>query len=151
MDGAFTLPIHINYRPPVWLAGALLVSHTATIICILFMPVPVLLQLVMIIAVIGSCIYYWRIFLVRMDLSSPVRLLLSIEDVWTLVDSNGEREVQLLTESLVHPALVVLRFKDNRRTHAVILTPGTVNRDILRRLRVRLRFGKYESEPAQIR
>jgi len=151
MDGAFTLPLHIIYRPPGWLAGALLVSHTATIICILFMPVPILLHLVMIITVVGSCIYYCCIYLARKDLSSPVQLLLSIKDVWTLVDSNGEREVQLLSESLVHPALVVLRFKDNRHTRVFILTPGTVNPDILRRLRVRLRFGKNGSEPAQTR
>lgn len=151
MDSAFTLPIHITYRPPRWLAGALLAIHTATIICIFLTPVPILLQTVMIIAVAGSCIYYWRIFFVRKDLPAPVQLILSIKDVWTLVDSNGERNVQLLPESLVHPALVVLRFKDDRRTRAFILTPGTVNRDILRRLRVRLRFGKIESEPAQVR
>jgi len=142
MDGAFELPIHIAYRPPGWLAGALVVSHSGSIICILALSVPVWLKVSMTIAVIASCIGYWRRYIRCSEAQPPLELILNSEDEWKLVDATGAREVRLLQQSLVHPALLVLRFQDGRRIHAFILTPRMVDRDILRRLRVRLRFKK---------
>ena len=142
MDGAFELPIHITYRPPGWLAGTLIAGHAGTIICVLVISVPIWLKLVMVVAIIASYLVYWRIYVQCTQLPSPIELILSSEDEWKLVDATGAREVQLLPESLVHPALLVLRIRDGNRVHPFILTPQTVDRDVLRRLRVRLRFQK---------
>src|SRR3990172_9924182 len=109
MDGAFELPIHITYRPPGWL----------------------------VVAVIASYVVYWRKYVLCEQLPPPLELILNSEDVWKLVDATGAREVQLLPESLVHPALLVLRFQERNRVHPFILTSRTVDRDVLRRLRVR--------------
>ncbi|MBF8269044.1 MAG: hypothetical protein HW386_753, partial [Gammaproteobacteria bacterium] len=116
MDGAFELPIHIAYRPPPWLAGALILSHSATIICILGLAVLIWLKLVMATATIVSCLAYWRKY-IQCHAAQPVQLILNSADEWKLVDGTGAREVQLLPQSLVHPVLLVLRFRDDRRVH----------------------------------
>ena len=141
MDGAFELPIHLTYRPPRWLAVVLVLSHSATIICILALAVPVWLKLVTVAVVIGSCVGYWLKY-IQCHQDQPLQLILNSADEWKLVDEAGAREVQLLPQSLAHPALLVLRFRDGRRVQVFILTPRTVDRDILRRLRVRLRFSQ---------
>ena len=75
-----------------------------------------------------------------------MRLILNSSDEWTLVDERGDRPIKLLPGAFVHPRLLVLRFSDDDRKYSIILTPTMLDRDILRRLRVRLRFGNVRGQ-----
>ena len=140
MDSAFELPIHISYRPPSWLVVALIISHFGAIICVFYIPVPFWIKaatsLAVIVCLLRSLSGYWRY---KYTLPA-IQLIFNSSDEWTLIDDQGDRPVRLQQGAYVRPGLLVLRFQDNGRRHSFILTPATVDGDILRRLRVRLRF-----------
>lgn len=141
MDSAFELPIQIAYRPPGWLVLALSISHSGAIICIYALPVPLWLKAAMVVVICISLLRSLYQFLNSRYIVPPIKLILNAADEWRLADRRDTRPVILLPGALVHPLLLVLRFKDGRRIYPVILTPGTLNRAVFRRLRVRLRFG----------
>lgn len=144
MEGAFKLPIHIHYHPPGWLFIVLTICHTGAIICVFTIPVLIWVKLMFFITIISSYLCYGKRYIKSRNLDIPVQLILTIDDEWKLIDEKGDRYVELLPGAYVHPGLVVLRFKDdNNKVYPFILTPVSVNRDILRRLRVRLRFNKF--------
>jgi hypothetical protein len=140
MDGYFQLPIRIEYSPPGWLLPFLLVSHLGAIIIIFILPVPIWAKPVGVAIVVFALIHAWRRDLRCRSLPAPVLLVCNGNDEWVLSDAARSRTVELLPGSLVHPAMLVLRFRDGNHVHAFFLTPRTVNPDVLRRLRVRLRF-----------
>ena len=78
--------------------------------------------------------------------TDPIRLILNTSDEWKLVDERGDRSIKLLPGAFVHPRLLVLSFRDNGRNCSFILTPSTLDEDMLRRLRVRLLFRNVKSE-----
>jgi len=140
MDSAFELPIHISYRPPAWLAFVLIINHFGAIICIFIVPVPVWVKVIIITAILAGLIWSLYGYLHDRYVLPVRRLILNSCDEWKLVDKQGDRTIKLLPGAFVHEHLVVLRFKDGRRHYSFILSPSSVNRDVLRRLRVRLRF-----------
>ncbi len=82
------------------------------------------------------CLYVWQNVPY-----SPVELILNDMEEWLLILAEGQTvEVVLRSGAFVHPLLVVLPFKYGLRFPVVILTPDVVDQDLLRRLRVRLRF-----------
>lgn len=74
--------------------------------------------------------------------TAKTELVLDASDVWHLVnDKQDTTELTLLPAVFVHPVLVILRFTDvKRKKYSFILTPDNLDKDSLRRLRVRLRF-----------
>lgn len=146
MDRAFELPIHITYRPPAWLAITLIISHVGAIICIFVLPVPPWIKVSLTAVVMAGLLRSLSRHLHDSYRSDPSQLILNASDEWILVDERGDRSIMLLPGAFVHPALLVLRFRDNGRINTCILAPSTVNGDILRRLRVRLRFNKVMDE-----
>lgn len=142
MDGAFELPIHISYRPPAWLLIFLSISHLGAIICIFAVPVPSWLGVLIATAIVGSLLWSLSRHFYYRYRSVPVRLILNASDDWSLADERGDRAIRLLPGAFVHPCLLVLRFRDNGRSRSFILTPSTLDEDMLRRLRVRLLYKK---------
>lgn len=140
MESAFELPVHISYRPPGWLIFALTFTHTGAIICVFTVPVPVWLKGILILAIIISYSWYAFRYLACRKMRPPLLLIWNINDEWKLVDDAGVRDVRLLPGAVVHPAILVLRFEDGKQVHLFILTPWEVDKDILRRLRVRLLY-----------
>jgi hypothetical protein len=69
-------------------------------------------------------------------------LLLGRHDEWSLVKANGERcGARLLAGYFVSTRLVIMRLQaPGARPLHVVLTPANTPPDVLRRLRVRLRF-----------
>lgn len=141
MDSAFALPIRITYRPPSWLLIALITSHTGAIISVFAVPVPFWLKALLSAAVLAGLMRSVLDYLRYRYRTSPRRLILNAGDEWTLADEQGEQNITLLPGAFVHPRLLVLRFAAGRRRYVFILCPSTVDRNTLRRLRVRLRFG----------
>ena len=140
MDSAFELPIHISYRPPSWLAIALIINHIGAIICIFIVAVPVWVAAIITTAVMAGLIRSLSGYLHDRRVLPARQLILNSSNQWRLVDAHGDRRIRLLPGAFVHEQLLVLRFQDDRRRVSFILSPASVNRDVLRRLRVRLRF-----------
>lgn len=143
MESRFNLPIHLDYYPPAWLFPVLTMGHTGAIICVFAVAVPSWLKLVIVSVISLSFFHYVKDFIAYRNPENRIRLILNIENEWKIIDCEGDREVMLLPGAYVHPLLMVLRFRDeNKQVKSFILTPGPMDRDSLRRLRVRLRFGK---------
>ena len=146
MERAFELPIHITYRPPLWLLPALVISHVGAIICIFSLSVPPWMQAGMTTIVIAGLLWSLPRYVYNRYRTDPIRLILNTSDEWKLVDERGDRSIKLLPGAFVHPRLLVLSFRDNGRNCSFILTPSTLDEDMLRRLRVRLLFRNVKSE-----
>ncbi len=143
-ESAFELPIHIHYRPSTWVLYGLTFSHIGALICLFPIVIPVGLKFLLGSAIVYSTIRTYRIYLESSTAIKPIQLILNAEDEWLIISSDGNSQAStLLAESFVHPYLVVLRFTtENKQYFVFILTPENVDQDILRRLRVRLKFRK---------
>ncbi len=146
-ESAFELPIHIHYRPSAWVLYGLTISHIGAMICLFPIVIPIGLKFLLGSAIVYSTIRTYRTYLKASTAIKPIQLILNAEDEWIIITSDGNNQAStLLPESFVHPYLVVLRFAtENKRYFAFILTPDNVDQDILRRLRVRLKFRKAVS------
>lgn len=74
--------------------------------------------------------------------SQPVRLRLQADGRLQLRGATGDWEdVEVLGDSFVSPALIVLRYRREReRPHALTLLPDSADTEFMRRLRVSLRW-----------
>jgi hypothetical protein len=141
-NSVFELPIRLQYRPPLSLLYFLIFSHAAGVICVFHSAIPVLPGCFMCVVVMISFYIYLRDFIHARR--NPVYLILQPDDVWLLIDRAGDMDqvsrVRLEPGSFVHPLLTVLRVNREGRRCSFVLTSGNTDFDILRRLRVRLRF-----------
>lgn len=73
---------------------------------------------------------------------SPRDLILTVRGEWRLLGADGvAQELIPAPQVFVHPWLIVLHFGSGRGVrHVFALTPDNTDADVLRRLRVRLRF-----------
>ena len=64
------------------------------------------------------------------------------DGTWTLILVSGQQiEARLLPSTFVTPGLLILNLRyGHRRSRAMVLLPDTLDPDLLRRLRVRLRL-----------
>lgn len=140
--GAFELPIRIKMLPSTWLTAALVISHGgALLILIIMVSLNLWIKLSVVLVIILSFLHCFYIYIWRKSSHSIVELVLNERDEWLLIRRDGQvLEPRLRSGTFVHPLLVVLPFQYGWNFPTVILTPGTVDKDTLRRLRVRLRF-----------
>jgi len=141
-ESAFNLPVIINYRPSLWVFSCLCMVHFGALICLYPAAIPVWLKWLLMATVLCSYIRHHRVYVILKNSSCPQRLILKASDEWLLCSRDGASiPIKLLPESFVHPWLVVLRFKGHKlHFHAFVLTLDNIDVDILRRLRVRLRY-----------
>ena len=147
MTNHFELPVLISVKASKWLKFWLYIIH------FLVFPVIVMTELVwlakaLLIITIGGNLYFVNRNYIRLQgRNSIVRIMLNDADEWWLTTAGGDAiHATLLPAAFVHPLLIALPFQAQGRKYTVILTPDVVNTDMLRRLRVRLRFLRH---PAQ--
>ena len=140
------MPIFIDYRPSLRLGIFNTLIHFGTVFCLLLTAIPLALA-----GLVGTCVLvhyvcYARRYLRALNGRTRVLLKLDKQNRWQLIRAGGEApgeiiELDLLPGTLVHPLLVALRFKDETgRIRACVVTPDNLDKQTLRRLRVRLRF-----------
>ena len=143
--GAFELPVRINIHPSRWLAMALAIIHAGALLILLIVHLDLSIKLLVILAIILSFLNCFYIHIWRKSSHSIVELVLNERDEWLLIRRDGQvLEPRLRSGAYVHPYLVILPFQYGWYFTTVILTPGTVDKDTLRRLRVRLRYKKQQ-------
>jgi toxin CptA len=146
MVNNFELPILISVRPSKWLKFWLCSIHMLAIPVVFMTDLVWYVEIVLVIAVCISLIVVTRNYIYRQGPNSIVSIMLSETDEWWLTTESDETfKAGLLPAALVHPLLVALQFRARDRNYNVILTPDAVDKDMLRRLRVRLRFQRQHS------
>ena len=136
--GVFGQTIRLCYRPSRQVFTLFALMHSLALSSLLFTGIPVMPGLVLAVPIIlGLC---RTVQLYRQEWGT--QLVLDRDNNWLLAGTDGvTTPARLLPGSVVHPRLMVLRFRDeNHRVRAFILTGETGDTDSLRRLRVRLRY-----------
>ena len=91
--------------------------------------------------IVVSSLCYWRIFRTNHFVLGAKAILLTSENDWFVI--NKENEKLMAKErpgSFVHPLMVILLLQCQQKKISIILTNDNTQRDLLRRLRVRLRY-----------
>ena len=138
LETPFELPIFIHYRPSVRVGIFNTLVHFGAIFCLFLADIPAAA-----IVIAGTCVLvHYGFYLTRFLSPEDICFKLDKHDQWQLFSDNREAvNLRLLPGALVHPQIVVMCFKDPAgRTHPCVLTHDNLDRQTLRRLRVRLRW-----------
>lgn len=143
MDNAFNLPIRITYRLPRSVLYFSVFNHAGAVACLFISSIPIPFQLAL-----GSVVLYHLAQQLGGYRSSQSgqggqELCLRRDDTWLLVEDGKTSRLQLCPGALVHRLVVLMRFKtEEGNTARFILTAENVDKQILRRLRVRMLHGR---------
>ncbi|MFT7459648.1 MAG: hypothetical protein ACI909_002330 [Planctomycetota bacterium] len=142
-DNAFSVPIRIHYRPPRSLLYLMAFSHFGAALCLLLSSLPYWLSVLLILLVTACFSFFYQDFNKQQVATITPQLCLGKENEWSLIDGNDEvRSIKLRPSALAHSLLLVLRFSDvEGRSYSFILNAENVEKNTLRRLRVRLLHG----------
>ena len=140
LEAPFELPIFIHYRPSVRVGIFNTLVHIGAIFCLFLADIPAT-----VIVFTGTCVLiHYGFYITRFLSPEEICFKLDNHDQWQLLSDNHEAvNLRLLPGALVHPQIVILRFRDAAgRTHPCVLTQDNLDKQTLRRLRVRLRWQK---------
>ena len=98
-----------------------------------------------------SLVYYLNSNLYRIDKQKVSELILGSDDRWTVKMKNGHAyPASLGPTQFVHPYLTIVSLICDEKTRFYIFTTEILNKDLFRRLRVRLRY-KLNHEAALLK
>jgi hypothetical protein len=140
-DNAFSLPIVIPYQPPTQLAYFITFSHFGAVLCLLTVNLMMWIKTLFIAFILVNYIHFILNYLSSRQSANKTILLLNRENVWSMISPNKSKQNLILTaEGFVHRFLVVIRLKTVQGDKlSFVLTNENVEKNTLRRLRVRLR------------
>ena len=143
MANHFELPVFIIVKASRWLKIWLYIIHLLAVLVILMTGLTWPVKYLLIFICCTGLFYVIRNYILLTGKNSIIRLLLNHVDEWWLTTAQGDTvNATLLPGALVHPMLVILPFRSQSGKHTVILSPDVINNDMLRRLRVRLKYPK---------
>jgi len=129
-----------------WLAAYLFGLHAGAIGLLSATGLPWPVRLAAATALLWHAGFSLRRFLPRYNRRQPREVILRSDGTWRLADGNGVVEPAVLQPgALVHPRLLVLRFRCPTGPRTAVFVTGRDNADRLRRLRVRLKYVKREA------
>ena len=133
--------LQIDLQPSRYLLAFILISHVGALVLLFLLPVALWIMLLLGSAILFSLYRQWRDYV-----PGYKSLRWDSLDQWWLMDQTGKAvAAQLLPGSYVHPLMLVLRYRVHRRVRSLVLLPDSADRDMLRRLRVRLKQAKQPS------
>jgi toxin CptA len=135
----YTLMHKIEPKPSRLLRLLLLTMMALSLAAIYLAAIPAVIQLLMGLAVMGLSIWGGR----RARFAEALRM--TADGMLLCQDGEGEwREVEVLGDSLVSPALIVLRYRfETQGVRTQVLLPDSADAEGLRRLRVSLRWARH--------
>lgn len=152
MQGPLESALVIRYRPSRWIFCVVVALHAGALPVLVPTALPGWLKGVIAALVIAGLVAAATRY--RREQFSRQQLRLTPANAWLLEHAGGESEpLALLPGSLLHPDLMILRFRGARGSRPVfVLSVDNVDADTRRRLRVRLRFPRREdSDPGSRR
>ncbi|MEN9502799.1 MAG: hypothetical protein RI964_2084 [Pseudomonadota bacterium] len=145
-------PLHLQAEASRLLAIFLCVIHALAGLVVLFMPHWVWWAKLAVWGLIAnSGFYYWRLHIRRSQARSVQAAVFYAVDNWRIHTPRGSYFATLLDSSFVHPWLCVLNLQadgtattrqwwQRQRIYTLILLPDSLPQEVLRQLRVRLKF-----------
>ena len=133
----YTLMREIELKPSRWLGLLLLGMAALALAAIALAALPATIRLVLAVGVIGLVAWRWR------RARSACDLRIKGDGRLQCRDGQGEwRDIEVLGDTLVSTALVVLRYRiaASDGVRSLVLLPDSADADDLRRLRVSLRW-----------
>jgi len=127
------------------LAGFLSLTHGAALAAVLMLPSPWTLRVILVVLVVAGLAYGVQAHLLRRLPWAVREAVWEPDGRWTLVLASGQEvEARLSPATFVWSRLVVLIFRRGRwRSGSLVLTSDSLDPDLLRRLRVRLRVAGH--------
>lgn len=146
---------HITLQPgfPYTLVGLLAVAHLGAAVILWLLVLPALVTGAALLLLLVNILWVTKRLPGIPMANNVCRLTWNNEGRWWLETFGGSRvECDLQGPGFVHPWLVILRFQitkpGGRRHSAVVLFPDALDRETLRRLRVRLNV--EGNKPSQV-
>lgn len=113
--------------------------HLIALLVLFALPVPWWIKPPLMALIAIQWVSVWRRHLALSAPAAVRRLIWNADGRWELIRADGiPSEAQLLPAAYVHPWLVVLRFREDKRHSSVVLPTDGLPADEHRRLRVRL-------------
>lgn len=137
-------PLHLKPRRSRLLAGFILATHGGAIV-LLLVSLPLWAGLLLSAGVVASLVTTLNRHVLMRGPNAFVELNWDSAGNWSLLDRDGKtHRAHLLRSSYLYVNLVILNFEVNRRNRSIILLPDAIDRDTLRRLRVRLNIEQLQ-------
>ncbi len=139
-SAGYAKPLSIEPEPSRLLAGAVVFLHGGALLMIPPLPLPAWLIVVLMFAVAISWVRVFAGPVLMRRGAAIVCVQWRADGVWLLRRRDGgEQEAVLMADSYAHPWLTVLNFTGEWRC-SVVLLPDSIDPEVFRRLRVRLRL-----------
>ena len=138
MESPLELPIFVDYQPSVRIGIVNTLVHLGAIFCLFLAELPLTVR-----GLISACVLVnYGCHLKQFLAAESICFKLDRRDQWKLLrDGHEAVDLILLPGTLVHPKIVALCFKEpTGRIHYCVLTQDNLDKQTLRRLRVRLRW-----------
>lgn len=141
-------PLRIRPRSSRRLAAFLLTTHGAALAVALGLPLDWYLRVGFAVAVLLALAYSAAVHILFLVSSAVREATWGSDGVWTLTLVSGEqREARILPSTYVTGNLLVLNFRRGRWwSRSLVLLPDSLDANLLRRLRARLRLAGDSSE-----
>ncbi len=144
-----------NHAPPLLIQPGvsrrlvvfLLVTHALGVGAVLLMQgVPWWGRVLLLLGVGVSCWHYWRLHISRQHPAAVLETTFYGIDSWRVHTRSGSQFATLADSSFLQPWLCVLNLRmQNGAMRSLILLPDNLSADVLRRLRVRVKFSAVAS------
>lgn len=145
-QSAFLYPILIPLKHSKGLFGLVAMMHALCALMLLLFALSIPTWPLWIILV-SSAIWNGRVFQLNYFPLEAVAILLTSENEWFVVNQDNETLIASERQgSFVHPLMVLLRLRCQKKNLSIILTHDNLQEDVLRRLRVRLRYPVKNSQ-----
>ena len=136
-------PLRIEPGRSLRLTTFLCTAHALAAVAIIAVPLPIWAQLLAAVLLALSLVHGIRLHIVRNTDHAIKSALWDELGIWKLVLASGDcMDARLLPDSFVSLPLIVLNFRvgSRWRSFSLILTSDSIDADLLRKLRVRLKL-----------
>lgn len=140
-SNGFATPLRIERQPSLQLATCLILAHGVAVCVLPFIAIAALFKVLVLLAIVLSLIANLRRHAWLVHPRAVRNVVMRAHDDWWLEFRDGsEATVELLGDTYIHPLLTILNFRDGHTRRSVVLAPDGAHPDVLRRLRVHLRW-----------
>jgi len=146
----YDAPLSLNVKPSLQKWLIIFIPHVFVILLIFsFKEFNPILKVVLVVGVIVSLSYYYRLHLSQFSIKSVTQVQHTLVKTW-LVSTTKNRDLikfELLPSSFVSNYLIILNFNVNNTagfipSHTVLFTKDSLSKDEFRILKVRLKTAK---------
>ena len=140
-SSGFERPIFIHYRPPWWLFYLYFLIHLLAIYCVYQSVLLLQFQFIFIIFISYNLFKESKKHFQLIGNMQSATLYLDKFDHWTLISNDNQQKLNLISVGFYSPYLIVLTFSGNKkRRHCFVITGELMDKESIRRLRVRLLY-----------